>query len=119
MTVYHHSHVLVWDNMGGIPHLARSQRIYVTDPSTGGSAGLTVSGQPAPFVTTDTAGHAEFDTTIPTARLTGPSGMWMDVTSPDWYANSGGGGSIVDNGDGTLTASPLTVTDHGDGTLGA
>jgi hypothetical protein len=69
--------------------VARNQRVNVTDPSTGAIApGLTVSGQPVSFVTSDSNGHVSFAATIGTVTLTGPNGFSMNVQSPDAYVEA-------------------------------
>lgn len=55
---------------------------------------------------------------------TNPEGLGLMLVGDVWINSadtSGGGGglSVTDNGDGTLTASTSTVTDNGDGTLAA
>jgi hypothetical protein len=89
VTVYNFTQVLVWDNLGGSVKVARNQRVNVTDPSTGAVApGLTVSGQPVSFVTSDSNGHVSFAATIGTVTLTGPNGFSMNVQSPDAYVEA-------------------------------
>ena len=82
MTDYRFTKVLVWDNLGGSVKVARNSRVTVTDPGTGvTAAGLKVNGQPVPWVTSDSSGHAEFTATIAEVRLIAPGGFWQDVTS--------------------------------------
>jgi len=89
MTDYRFTKVLVWDNLGGSPKLARNQRVTVTDPDTGAvAAGLKVNGQPVPYVTTDSTGHVDFTSTQGVVRLTSSSGFWQDMESPDLRTNA-------------------------------
>lgn len=78
--------VLVYDDLGGAVRLARNaQRVMVTDPATGlTAAGLTVSGQPVPWVTSDAHGAVSFSCDLGGVIITGPNGLAREVRSTQY-----------------------------------